>query len=424
MYRQKGKDPPSPLSRYLHFEYSYGSESEINYRRDPNLNTKVTDDLLLITPELNGFITYRPFEWLEGTLELIFAVDIAAVEQGEVTLPNGETQKAEGTKVNVVVDQAYVTFKKFIDPFQFTVGRRNFEDDRHWLYDTSLDSVMLAVNWRKFRAELSVGREAYVDWNFSTPEETDRINTYMLYGEYRGIEDIKLAGYTIFRDDLDVSEGQPVLLGLRSLGNPTLSFSYWLDVAYMTGSDDLSQRFSGFGIDFGGTYVFPSLPFRPNLTLGFALGTGDDPNTAVNTEFRQTGLQSNETRFAGFSEFKVYGEALDPQLTNIMIFTAGLGFRPTRDISVDFVYHRYWLDEFADELRNAAITAQMNEQSKDVGNAFDIVIGFRNVFGLRRLGVDLRGGWFFPGKAFRVEQADGQFRNPDRAAAVVTKFWW
>jgi alginate production protein len=112
----------------------------------------------------------------------------------------------------------------------------------------------------------------------------------------------------------------------------------------------------------------------------------------------------------------------------LKILTADLGFRPSPDISVDLVFHKYWLFDKAEELRNSEITALMNQdpsrQSKDVGNAFDIVIGIRSLFGIRRLGTDLRAGWFFPGDAFRVEEPGGSFDSADKGISVVIKFWW
>ncbi len=64
--------------------------------------------------------------------------------------------------------------------------------------------------------------------------------------------------------------------------------------------------------------------------------------------------------------------------------------------------------------------------SKNVGRALDIVLGFRNLLGVRRLGMDLRAGLFLPGKAFRNENIgnDPTFRKADRAISVVLKFWY
>lgn len=424
-----GVTPPKPLVGRLIYEYSYGSQSDISYRRNPDLNNRVRDDFLILKPELNGMVTYRPTDWLETTLELIFEREFPVLEEDRIVLPDGEIAIAPDRNFSLIVDQAFVTIKDFTDPFEFTVGRRNFEDDRHWLYDTSLDGMVVLLKQNKIRAELSAGRESWYDLDLLTREKKSRNNTYMLYANYRGIEDIKLAGYTIFRDDRDGLEGQPLWFGLHSQGLVSDNFSYWTELSLLLGEDELSRDFSAYGVDLGGTYRFTDLPFNPNVTVGFAFGSGDgNPNSGTSNEFRQTGLQSNEAKFAGVSEFKVYGEALDPELSNLKILTAGLGFRPTYSVSVDFVYHHYWLDEFADELRNSAITAQMNQdttqRSKDVGSAFDVVLGVRNLFGLRRLGMDLRAGLFFPSKAFRVEQDNGDFRSADKGISVLAKFWW
>ena len=424
-----GETPPKPLVGRLIYEYSYGSESDSTYRRNPDLNDHVRDDFLILKPELNGIVTYRPTDWLETTLEMIFEREIPVREEDRIVLPDGEIQIAPNREFSLIVDQAFVTIKDFTDPFEFTVGRRNFEDDRHWLYDTSLDGLVVSFRQGDIRAELSAGRESWYDLDLLSREEQSRNNTYMLYANYRGIEDIKLAGYTIFRDDRDGLEGQPLWFGLYSQGMVSDNFSYWTELSLLLGEDELSREFSAYGVDIGGTYRFTDLPFNPNVTLGFALGSGDgDPNSGTSNEFRQTGLQSNETKFAGVSEFKVYGEALDPELSNLKILTAGLGFRPTYSTSIDFVYHHYWMNEFADELRNSAITAQMNQdgtqRSKDVGSAFDVVLGIRSLFGVRRLGMDLRAGLFFPGKAFRNEQDNGDFRKADKGISVIAKFWW
>ena len=290
-----GEAPPKPLVGRLIYEYSYGSESDIAYRRNPDLNNRVRDDFLILKPELNGTVTYRPTDWLETSLELIFEREFPMLEEDRIVLPDGQIAIAPDRKFSLIVDQAFVTIKDFTDPFEFTLGRRNFEDDRHWLYDTSLDGMVVLFKQDNIRAEFSAGRESWYDLDLLTREKTSRNNTYMLYANYRGIEDIKLAGYTIFRDDRDGLEGQPLWFGLHSQGMVSDNFSYWTELSLLLGEDELSRDFSAYGVDLGGTYRFTDLPFNPNVTLGFALGSGDsNPNSGTSNEFRQTGLQSNE----------------------------------------------------------------------------------------------------------------------------------
>ena len=187
----------------------------------------------------------------------------------------------------------------------------------------------------------------------------------------------------------------------------------------------------GYGFDVRGTYRFPDLPLQPSITLGYAFGSGDDnPNDDTNHEFWQTGLQSNEGRFGGVTQFMYYGETLDPELTNLKIFTAGFSFRPAGNAFIDLVYHRYGLDKMVrGELRSSALTALMNQDdthlSKDVGSEIDIILGFRNLFGLRRFGFEMRAGWFRPGKAYRIpvgDPDDPTYRKADDAFSVLAVF--
>ena len=121
--------------------------------------------------------------------------------------------------------------------------------------------------------------------------------------------------------------------------------------------------------------------------MHYAYGSGDGNATDnENNEYRQTGLHLNEAKSGGVTEFLYYGEVLDPELSNLQIFTAGVSARPASGIFVDLVFHHYRLNEDNDtEIRGSELTATMNsdpsKRSTDVGNEVDIVIGFRRMFG-------------------------------------------
>lgn len=425
--------PERPVTQFLTYQYSYGSESDITYRRDRDLDNRLRDNALILAPQINGYFIYRPNNRVEMMLEMFLEKEIAAHEERIVTLPSGDQQPRERRHPSLAIDQAWVKFKS-LGPVELTLGRRNFEDDRHWLYDTSLDVVAVKFKHATFNAELSYGRKDLVNLDLTKAVKETRTDNAMAYLEYRGIEDIKLAGYAIRRDDRTGKEGKPLLLGLRAYGMPTDRFNFWSELAFQRGKDEDKKDMAGHAIDAGATYRFPGLPLHPSVTLGYASASGDaNAKDNKNTEFRQTGLQSNEFKMGGVSKFKYYGEALDPELSNLQILTVGLGIRPTTTTHVELVYHKYRANEFADEIRNWALTARMNQDpsrppSKDVGHALDIVLGFRNLFGVRRLGLDLRAGWFSPGKAFRNEAtgtpAGPPFRNADKGFSVLAKFWY
>ncbi len=75
---------------------------------------------------------------------------------------------------------------------------------------------------------------------------------------------------------------------------------------------------------------------KPSVTLGYALGSGDDASTSdVDESFRQTGLQDNSAKFNGVTRLKYYGEVLNPELSNLSVLTAGVGIRPSPRSSID-----------------------------------------------------------------------------------------
>lgn len=427
--------PPAPLPGRLTYQYVYGSETTLIYRKDRDLDRRVRDNSNILAPNINGIVIYRPFNWLETTLELIFEREIAAKEEDVVLLPDGSRQVAQRRRNSLLVDQAHFTIRDIIAPFEFTVGRKNYEDDRRWLYDTSMDVVSTGFRWGRWRAEALVGREIYRSLELAPRrrETPDYLNTQVYHAEYRGFEDLRLSTYAIARHDQRKLEGRPWHLGVRALGTPNNMFSYWVELGLTRGRDEQRREYSGRGYDIGGTYRFIGLPYFPSFTLGYAFGSGggNDPSARRNYDFRQTGLHSNEWKFAGIPQFKVYGEGLDPDLTNLQIFTAGVGFYPAPRVSVDLVYHRYRTDKIVDEVRNGQITAQMAQVdthlSKDVGQGVDVIIGVRNLFGIRRLGLDLRMGWFYPGKAYlRNEGTEDRpdIRRANKAVGVTAKLWW
>lgn len=406
----------------LKFGYAYGTDSELTYLKNPDLDSRAPDNFIGFNPTLFTFVDYRPNSWLETKLELTLEVPFVIKEE----------PVRQGRKTSLLIDQAYVTFKNLAGPFDFTIGRRNFEDGRLWLYDAALDAFLVKHKLGDFHTEASVSRENLINGDLFVNLPKGRVNNYMLYTEYRGIEDHKLAGYVIKRVDKAKLEGDPLLTGVRAYGRPTDRFNYWAELGFARGKDDLNQKLDGYAYDVGGTYRFPSLPLQPALTFGYAFGSGDDnPNDTTNHQFRQTGLQSNEGRFGGFTQFKAYGETLDPELSNIKILTAGIGFRIAPTAYVDIVYHHYKLDKIASEFRSSGVTAQMNQVdthlSKKVGNEIDIVLGFRNLFGVRRLGFEARAGWFRPGNAFLRNVGTDEapvIRKADKAISLLAVFIW
>jgi hypothetical protein len=423
-----GVKPVPPPSR-LTWQYSYGVESPITWRRDRDLDTRLRDDFGNAKPKITGLVVWRPINWLSTTLEAKLGHEFVLHEEDPTVLPNGDLVAAQQRQPTLVVEQAFINVRGITAPFEFNLGRRNYEDERHFLYDGSIDVASVSLRHENFRAEAFVGRD--VLWSLDLLQKAKKVpvETVMLHGDYRGFENQTIGFYVMKRRDLSGQEGSPVTFGLRASGRPTTQWSYWSEFALQRGTDENGRPFGGRAFDVGTTYRFAELPHDPNITLAYAYGSGDAGGDR-NTGFRQTGLHSNEAKYIGLAKFKTYGEMLDPELSNLKIATLGIGARATPGISIDLVYHRYWLDRIATDGRNWGLTAPMNPAgvppSTDVGQEIDLVVGFRGLFGVRRLGLDLRLGKFFPGHAFRTANGGdpAMLRRADNGAIVVAKFRW
>jgi alginate production protein len=363
-----------------------GGEVEVAYQRQQefDLDRGEPDDLDLLPVEAKLEVLFAPNDYVEAFLQTTLFHAFTLRDQGE----------ADVDDTDLFVEEAYLTLREPELGLALQVGRQSFEDSRQWLYDAELDAVRASYRTQRFSLELAASREAVLDSDLLNPDEAERADNYILSAGYKLSPDISLGAYGIVRDGEE--RDRPIFLGLQSTGTIGGRLSYWLDAAHVRGREDGSDL-SGYGIDLLGAYHFDA-PLSPHVILGYAFGTGDsDPDDDQDDAFRQTGLQGNEVAVGGLTPFRYYGEAFDPELSNLSIFTAGLGARPTPELSADLVYHYYLQDHAADEVRDSALDAEPTGESKRLGSEIDLVLGFEPEDDFR-----IRGflGYFMPGRAF------------------------
>ena len=404
-------DPDEPPeTRYQIAPYlTFGAELELtyDYQKNLGLDDRRDNDAATLVPELSLAFSFDPDPRFQAFLNV--AVSRPAVWKIEA----GETKPSED--VALELKEAFILLRSLPGGLSLQLGRQRFEDERQWLYDEELDAVRLWLHRGALTAELSLSRDGLVRKDLlSSAPQGDEINNYVLSASYRLLPDLTLEAYAIVRDDQAASRNRPVFLGVRSRGEPIEDLDYWFELGYVGGRDG-STRISGWGIDLGATYEWQIGP-KPALTLGFAFGSGDgNPGDGTDRSFRQTGLQDNESDFGGATDFKYYGEALDPELSNLAIFTAGVGIRPSDKISVDLVYHYYLQHRASTTLRNAGLEAEPSGRSRRLGSGVDLILGLQEIYDCLELKAVV--GYFSPGAAFPernggawVVRAEVQFR--------------
>lgn len=269
-------------------------------------------------------------------------------------------------------------------------GRQDFDEPREWVYDENLDAIRLVLRREQLRLELSASTR------FEDGSDRDQHSENLI--AYLSNNDTKrhLAAYVIDRRDDRSPRDYPIHFGVRAIGEFLPDNKSWLEASVVRGFSD-NINLEGQGFDLGTTWS-PSFSDPVSVTLGFAYGSGDDdPNDGIDEAFRQTGLQDNNAKFGGVTSFRYYGEVVDPELSNLAIWTAGIGTRVARKSSIDLVYHYFDQVDASDSLRDSDLSNRPDGVHTHLGQELDLVLGTKT---WRPLDFEVVLGWFDPGSAF------------------------
>ncbi len=273
------------------------------------------------------------------------------------------------------------------------VGKQRVRDHREWLFDEYLDGIRLYVYGTRpvvFEASYFPSLLAPKGEKFETWDDL------LLRARYMPDSRNEASVYFLKRRDSSPRRRRPVYWGLSYHGRPWRVLSGWLEASRLRGEDNGRPQ-KAWALDAGATLTTRG-SVRPSLTVAYAVGSGEkkEPDDPFSREFRQTGHQDNSGRFGGFSNFKYYGEVLDPELSNLKIYTLGAGLRFGYSVSVEGVYHLYRQHRLDDELR-ARLAPELDGRSPELGRELDLVLGVQNLW--KRVSFSYAFGRFEPGVA-------------------------
>ena len=378
--------------------------------------------------ELEAFYSFGPQLSLFAQVQVVMEEDLLPntfesvhdifVERGEMWL---YSENIAGSHVNL------------------DVGRLDFEDDRHWWWDDTLDAVRVAYERETVEISFAVARELgsdRSDWSDVEPQHervlrligeaswdwsrNHALELFVLHQDDRSHSE--RPGQIVSSDREDDSDARLTWLGARLMGVFELEnngmLGYRLDAAGVFGDERLAlfeevsrkqseveevfhRDVSGWGLDAGATWILP-LAWEPRLYAGYAFGSGDShPETGNDRSFRQTGIESNEAGFGGVEQFPNYGLVLDPELSDLGILTLGAGITLLRSSSLDLVYHYYRLAEPTFFLPDSRLEAELDGESRSLGHGLDLVLAIEE---WERLEFELAVGAFRADHAFGDEQ--------------------
>jgi alginate production protein len=413
-------------SLYLKGELQFAVE----FRGDHELDSSAKDDVLEIEPALNLELFCPVTDWfsiyLEGEMQYKYE---------ELTESNRDFRKWI-----VERSESWVYFGHLEEGgFGLQIGRQNYEDARQWWWDEKLDSIRLLYDSPVFHVEGAIAQELGRESNEEDrmdPEDQD-IFRFLSHAAWSRDESFRVDLFGLLQNDHSSQPRQDDLIkpyledemdadltwfGVRFSGELDLGkageLAYWADVAGLRGdetlfefeeteedlsevSDVFTRDVSAWGMDTGIEWNTGRLSDM-TLTLGYAAGSGDrTPETGRNTAFRQTGFNEGDKRF------QYYGELLNPDLSNLRIFTAALGFNVMEDSTIDVIYHRYDQAYPADFMWESDLEADPEGLDGSVGEEWDAVL---NIEMWEHFEIEFSGALFRAGDAFGSLSGETAYR--------------
>ena len=382
---------------YIAGELQFASE----FKGDYELDQKAKDDLLETEPAIKAELYYL----LSENTAIFFENEVQYKSEYYSEIGKTDNQWIyEPTEIWIFFDDINES------GVSFQAGRQSYEDDRQWWWDEQLDSIRLHYDRQDFHGEIAVAQQLFRESTEESridPEDKNifriishaawsqddplRFDLFGLYQEDHSSQ--FMSGDLIRPHDEDERDADLFWYGARVSGDVEAEdlgeFSYWLDAAGVIGDEKLfefeeaedvtdynevteiiKRDVAGWGYDIGlswNTGIFRDMTF----TLGYAWGAGDrDPEDKTDRSFRQTGFNEGDKRF------QYYGELLNPDLSNLGIFTVAIGFEIGESSTIDFIYHQYRQDYAADFLWESDLEAEPEGVSKDIGEEFDVALTF------------------------------------------------
>lgn len=442
--RPDDRPPDSPLTvTILGAPVTFGGklETKTRYRHNLSLDPKRADETFRLDQELS----LRVFTLLTENISVFL--------EGKTLYEKELYERLDRKKLSWSFERGETWLyasNLFDSKFSLQVGRQNIREPRSWWWDKDLDAVRLHYDHRYWHAELSVAQQlgnvsTQEDWNDPNQvgvfrllghsawswAKSQRFDTFFLYqNDHSGKRTIN---QIVKEDREDDSDAALVWLGSRTSGKLNLDWfgdlDYRAEGAWVGGEEKLldfkkdekrsgyvrlksaaSRKVSGWAFDSGLVWA-PDWPGRPTLILGYAFGSGDsDPEHGTDHTFRQSGLFQNKSRLRGVTRFRYYGELLQPELSNLHLWTLGMGFRFWKESSIELVYHRYYQVDPAPFLRSARIDIDPLGLNRSIGEEWDLIIGMEewNNFVVKVFG-----------SLFRVGSAYGHQHAGEIASSVI-----
>ncbi|WP_445262112.1 alginate export family protein [Pseudomonas sp. EA_35y_Pfl2_R111] len=392
---------------------------------DRDLGTRGGGDANGAALDLRPWVRVQRGDWSVFAMgQAVVASDIIQTDTLESSTSETDASQTDGRtreKNYLALREFWVDYAGLTDyPGEhLRLGRQRLRNEDGQWRDTNIE----ALNWRfdtsLLEASLGVAQrfsEYRTDIDELAPEDEDRLHLFADVagqwqpGHWVGVrvhhsrDDGELADPNQPIDTLDKrANGDLTWLGLHAHSDAynvrnQQRLNYWASLTSLTGernslNNDVDDGIAGgqnsTNLNAWATDLGLRLRLDPNWQIGAAYargsGGGDDDGNG-NDNYRQTGLQSNRSTFAGTrSSVQRFGEAFRGELSNLQAATLFGTWQLADEYEASLVYHHFWRVDEHQQIGRSGINARFDDPLADLSPAPQVAL----VDGEKELGQEL-----------------------------------
>ncbi len=342
--------------------------------------------------------------------EFFLKADIRGVYLHRKEKNNNSSEKISDARLEV--RELFLEKKNIFNemPITLLIGRKQFRDGRAWWYSNQLDVVQAKYSTTLLKADISYGGRL-VDERVITESENigfEDSEFLIAHFDYHYYYQHHFQGFMVYQND-DFSNNQigsvlnvnstlkPELdllwLGFRFNGLFSLTdkskLSYWFDVSAVNGSErefvtssissaqdeiasirDIDVS-AGYALDFGG--VWKTADDNWGFAANYAFGSGDSSADNRQSSYRQPSVAINKGSLFGDQRYRIYGELLRPELSNLQLLSFSMGRKINPSFWLHITYFNYRQVQADKELRASNLVISPNGENKNIGDEVDVV---------------------------------------------------
>ncbi len=406
--------PPAKADNNQRFELRGNLRTQYIFEENRDLAQSSDDPASSIALDGQIDLGFRPFRSVQIFTRV--RANKSTMDNLSINPETGETSR----------DDEFIELRqlwaKYEAPFalkgaSLTLGRQRIREPYGLWWNRNLDAANFKYDTTLFKGMIGVGQDLSSyntsDNDFRNDDE-NRFRTFTEASwliphshrlELRALyehdhSDDEETGRLITTNDRDDTDYDLIWAGMRlkNEGIPittdkNIFFSYRVDLIGQTGelkrtsfstapgnlnqvTDTETHNSRAWAFDGALSFALAKATLKPTFSIGYATGSGDsDPGDNTDTTFYRNDLNSSRSNHFGASRaFHNYGEALRPDLSNLQVLSLGTSLDILQSMDLSFVYYRYLLNEIQSGLESSSIRITENNQSRDIGQALDIIM--------------------------------------------------